>query len=213
VNLYSKALQTYLEEHTQELPQVMQDLHRRTYVEMLMPQMISGKVQGNFLSMIAKMINAQQILEIGTFTGFSSICFANAIGPNGKVHTIEMNQEYLEMAEDFWDKAGVRDKIDLHIGQAEKIIPQLDHQFDLVFIDGGKRHYPEFYDLVFSKIKVGGIILADNVLWSGQVLNEKKDILARALDQFNKTVNEDPRVENVILPLRDGVHMIRKVSD
>jgi len=210
MNLYNKNIQSYLEQHTDARSSILDELHRRTYVERLMPQMISGLVQGNFLSMICKLASANKILEIGTFTGYGTICLANAIDENGHVTTLEKNKEFTDIAQRFWDKAEVSHKITQHIGDAAQIIPTLNETWDMVFIDAAKKHYVAYFNLIFPSLKKGGLIIADNVLWSGKVITEPNDSISQKLDAFNKFVTEDTRVENVILPLRDGVHLIRK---
>lgn len=210
MNLYKKEVELYLEQHTKGRSRVLDELHRRTYVEMLMPQMISGLVQGNLLTMICKLIAAENILEIGTFTGYGTICLAHGIPDHGRITSIEKNKEFQQIAHSFWEKAGVTNKITQCIGDASEILKTLDQKWDLVFIDAAKKYYGEYYDLVLEQLKPGGLILADNVLWSGKVISDPDDPISNKLDLFNKKVTADPRVENLILPLRDGIHVIRK---
>lgn len=210
MNFFPESLDRYVEEHTETAGFVLQALQRETYARIYMPQMISGNVQGRFLSMISKLVKPQNILDIGTFTGYSAICLSEGLADEGMLYTIDNNEELQEMAERYFHKAGVNKKIKYMIGNAVEIIPQLHVQFDLVFIDADKENYSNYYDLVFEKLKPGGIILADNVLWSGKVLDEKKDAETKALLDFSNKVQQDSRVENVLLTIRDGLMLIRK---
>lgn len=210
MNLYNKEVQTYLEEHTKDRAEILDKLHRRTYVEMLMPQMISGLVQGNLLTMICKLIKAEQILEVGTFTGYGTICLADGIPDHGQITTVEKNREFEVIAQEHWKIAGVQSKITQVFGDASQVLKELNQEWDLVFIDAAKKYYSDYFDLVLDQLKPGGLILADNVLWSGKVITDPTDPISKQLDRFNKKITADPRVENVILPLRDGIHMIRK---
>jgi predicted O-methyltransferase YrrM len=172
--------------------------------------MLSGKVQGKFLSIISKMMNADRILEIGTFTGYSAICLAEGMKQDGQLITIDINEERVDIVQNAVESAGFEDKIICKIGAAEDIIPQLNEVFDLVFIDADKINYSLYFDLVIDKLRSGGIILADNVLWSGKVTDDKKDKDTLALLAFNQKVQQDIRVENVILSIRDGITLIYK---
>lgn len=172
--------------------------------------MMSGHIQGQLLSFISQMIQPKNILEIGTFSGYSTICLTKGLQKNGMIHTIEVNDELAYISNKYFEKANLQNKIKAHIGKAEDIIPTINLQFDIVFIDAGKKDYGHHYDLVFDKVNSGGYILADNVLWDGKVVQEKKDYGAKALDIFNKKIRQDERVENVLLPMRDGLMLIRK---
>lgn len=203
----------YAEGHTSAENEVLQGLNRETYANVLMPRMLSGHIQGRMLAMMSKMLNPRRILEIGTYTGYSALCFAEGLTDDGILHTIDINEELETMVRGYIAKAGMENKIKFHIGNALEIIPTLDETFDLVFIDADKENYSHYYDMVIGKLRKGGIIIADNVLWSGKVLDEKelaKDVETRALNEFNKKILADDRVENVLMPVRDGLNVIRK---
>ena len=202
----------YIDLHTDIEPDYLERINRKTHLLLVNPRMISGHFQGRFLSMIAKMQNPLRILELGTFTGYSALCLAEALPENGMLHTIEHNDELEDLIRENFDESGIAHKITLHIGDALEIIPTLDEQFDLVFIDADKREYIAYYDAVFDKLRSGGVVLADNTLWSDKVLepahpNDKQTI---ELLRFNDYVTNDRRVEKIIVPLRDGLTMIRK---
>lgn len=201
----------YTELHTTEEDPLLKELYRSTYLKTVHPQMISGKVQGQFLQMISRMIRPRRILEIGTFTGYSAYCLAAGLPDNGRLVTIEVNDELEPMTRDFFKKAGVEKIIDLIIGDARQIIPRLEGLFDLVFIDGNKEHYPEYYEICMKVLNNGGIMLADNVLWGGKVAGTPPlDHSSSRLDEFNKMVSQDPRTDQVLLTIRDGILLIRK---
>lgn len=207
-----KKIEDYALEHSQHESEVLKKLNRETFAKILMPRMLSGHMQGNLLSMLSKMIQPAQILEIGTYTGYSAICLAQGLQKEGKLHTIDINAELEKMVLSFFHEAGLTDKINYHIGNALEIIPRLNETFDLVFIDADKKNYAAYYDLVFDKVRGGGYIIADNVLWSGKVLEakEKMDADTKAIDSFNKKVHADKRVEHMLLPVRDGLMIVRK---
>jgi len=205
-------LQEYAEQHCSPESELLRKINRDTYAKVMMPRMLSGHLQGKVLSMISQMISPSRILEIGTYTGYSAICLASGLKANGKLITVDINEELEDRVRTYIKEAGLADKIDYRIGNATSLVPQLEETFDLVFIDADKENYSRYYDLVFDKIRVGGYILADNVLWSGKVLDQKPDKDTRAILEFNRKVQDDPRVENVLLPIRDGIMMIRKVS-
>ena len=175
--------------------------------------MISGTVQGKFLEIISQLIQPNRILEIGTFTAYSSICMARGLKEGGKLITIDVNNELQDTIQEFCEKAGLLDKIEFLLGNAMEIIPDLDEVFDFVFIDADKVNYSNYFDLVIPKTRIGGLIMADNVLWSGKVVEGKKDKSTQALIEFSDKVQNDSRVENVMLSIRDGIMMIRKVKD
>jgi caffeoyl-CoA O-methyltransferase len=177
-----------------------------------MPRMVSGHLQGRFLSMISHMIKPQFILEIGTYTGYSAICLAEGLSPNGKIITIDINEELETRVRGYFKEGELENKVDYRIGDAAKIIPALSNSFDLVFIDADKENYTLYYDLVFNKVPIGGFILADNVLWSGKVIQAKEDKDTKAIKDFNQKVYNDPRVKTMLLPLRDGIMMIQKIG-
>jgi caffeoyl-CoA O-methyltransferase len=200
----------YVEDHTTPESDLLKRINRDTNAQVLMPRMLSGQVQGRFLAMISHFIRPKYILEIGTYTGYSAICLAEGLAPEGKLITLDVNEELETRVRGYFQQAGLAERIDYRIGAAAKIIPTLEVMLDLVFIDADKENYALYYDLVFDKVKPGGAILADNVLWSGKVTQTKVDKDTRALIEFNKKVNLDNRVENLLLPLRDGIMMVRK---
>lgn len=207
------ALLAYCEAHTSEEDALLKKITRETQAKVLMPRMISGHLQGKMLEIFAKMLQPKTILEIGTYTGYSGICLARGLGKDGKLITLDINDELETMVRGFFEESGLAAQIDYRLGNAREIIPTLDGPFDLVFIDADKFYYAEYFDLIIDKVRPGGIILADNVLWSGKILVEKGhkiDKDTQALLDFNKKIQEDPRVENILLPIRDGVMMARK---
>lgn len=205
-------LQWYAEQHSTPESELLKRINRDTHARVTMPRMLSGHLQGRFLAMVSQMIKPQRILEIGTFTGYSALCLAEGLAPGGRLVTIDVNEELEEKVRTYFAEAGFSDRIDYRIGDAATIIPLLKERFDLVFIDADKEHYSRYFDLVIDLLPEGGIILADNVLWSGKVLQEKPDKDTRAIIAFNRKIQDDRRVENVLLPIRDGILMIRKVS-
>ena len=202
----------YSEDHTSQESDLLRRINRETYAEVLMPRMVSGHLQGRFLSMVSHMIKPQNILEIGTYTGYSAICLAEGMQPNGKLVTIDVNEELEKRVRGYFREGGLENKIDYLLGDAATIIPALNSSFDLVFIDADKENYAKYYELVFDKVPMGGYILADNVLWSGKVVQEKIDKDTKAIKSFNEKIQSDSRVENMLLPLRDGISLVRKVS-
>ena len=210
MNLVSPEIEKYIEAHTTDESEVLQKLNRKTQTDVLMPQMLSGKVQGQFLKFISQMLQPERVLEIGTFTGYAAICLAEGLTVNGKLFTIDINEELEAIVKTHVEKAGLQNKIVQIIGNAAQAIQQLDETFDLVFIDADKQNYGLYFDLVIDKVRTGGIILADNVLWSGKIINEQKDKDTQKLAEFNDKVQQDNRVENVIVSIRDGIMMIRK---
>ena len=210
MHLLSPQLEKYIEDHCTDEDAVSAKLNRFTHLNVLMPQMLSGKVQGQVLSMLSFMLRPRRVLEIGTFTGYAAIALAKGLPEDGLLHTIEVNPEQEVGIRKHVKEAGMDEKIKLHIGKAAEIIPTMEEQFDLVFIDADKQNYALYYDLVFDKVRAGGFIIADNVLWSGKVVEDKKDKDTLAIDAFNKKVNEDTRVDNVIASVRDGLLLIRK---
>lgn len=203
-------LQKYVGDHTSPESELLKKISRDTHAKILMPRMLSGHVQGRFLSMMSHLIQPKNILEVGTYTGYSAICLAEGLVAGGKLVTIDVNEELESRVRSYFSEAGLTEKIDYLIGDAAKIIPTLEIIFDLIFIDADKENYSAYYDLVFEKVRPGGLILADNVLWSGKVVKSKPDKDTRALLEFNQKVRTDSRVECMLLPLRDGMMMIRK---
>ncbi len=208
------ALLAYCESITSNEDPLLKKITRETQSKVLMPRMISGHLQGKMLELFAKMLSPKTILEIGTYTGYSGICLARGLKSGGKLITLDINDELESMVRGFFEESGLADQIDYRLGNAREIIPTLDGPFDMVFIDADKFYYSEYFDLIIDKVPSGGIILADNVLWSGKILVEegqKIDKDTRALLAFNQKIQDDPRVENILLPIRDGVLMARKL--
>ncbi len=201
----------YAEQFSSPEPDYLKELYRETHLKTMYPRMISGHLQGNFLRMISKMIKPRRILEIGTFTGYSAICLAQGLAPNGMLHTIDSNPETVAIGRKYFEKAGVGEKIIVHIGNAMKIIPELNELFDIIFIDADKENYLNYYKMVFNKLQPSGLILADNAFWDGKVLDEQTaDAETLGIIEFNKFILQDDRVDNLLLTLRDGLMMIRK---
>jgi caffeoyl-CoA O-methyltransferase len=203
-------LQKYVAVHTSPESELLKEIARDTHAKILMPRMLSGHVQGRFLSMISQMVRPEKILEVGTYTGYSAVCLAEGLSSDGLLITLDKNEELEDRVRTYFAKAGLQGKIEYRVGDAATIIPLLKHTFDLVFIDADKENYSTYYDLIFDKVRPGGFILADNVLWSGKVVKAKPDKDTRALIEFNQKVRNDARVDCMLLPLRDGIMMIRK---
>lgn len=203
----------YAEEHTSTEADYLFELYRETHLKTMYPRMISGHLQGQFLNMVSCMMRPKRILEIGTFTGYSSINLAQGLTEGGILHTIDSNAESVEIGKKYFEKAGVREKIIIHIGNALEVVKSLDETWDLVFIDADKENYLNYYYMVFDKVRTGGFILADNAFWSGKVFEKQKtnDKEVEGIIAFNNFVQNDDRVENMLLPLRDGVMMVRKL--
>tara|TARA_R110002096_G_scaffold276109_1_gene469872 strand:+ start:80177 stop:80821 length:645 start_codon:yes stop_codon:yes gene_type:complete len=204
----------YAENHSQKESQVLSDLNRSTRAKVLQPRMLSGHLQGRVLSMFSKMIKPQRILEIGTYTGYSAICLAEGLSPEGKLISLDVNEEIEDFAKSYFEKSGFADSIEMIVGDALKIIPQLNEKWDLVFIDADKENYLNYLKLLLDNVNIGGYIIADNVLWSGKVVQEIKedDEETKALVEFNSWVQENEKLENVLLPIRDGLMVCRKVQ-
>lgn len=202
----------YIGHHTSPESEVLRNLNYETHAKVLMPRMLSGHLQGRVLSMLSHMIQPLQILEIGTYTGYSALCLAEGLAPGGVLHTIDINDELNGMVNRYIEKAGMQEKIKTYLGNALSIIPSLNYQFDLVFIDADKINYSAYYDLVFDKIRPGGYVIADNVLWSGKIIlpEDQLDKDTRALQAFNAKVHADSRTDHVLMPVRDGLMVIRK---
>ena len=213
MNDFLNKINQYCEAHTSPQPPLLHQLERETHLKTLAPQMLSGHLQGQFLGMLSKIQQPRAILEIGAFTGYAAICLAQGLPEGGTLHTIEANPELEYLIRKYISLAGLDEKIHLHIGDAREVIPALPGPFDLVFIDAGKQDYGHYYDLVIDKVSNGGLIIADNVLWSGKVVSgeREQDQDAAAIHQFNEKVQRDDRVENIMLPLRDGLLIARKV--
>ncbi len=206
-------IEEYCKSHTTEESSLLKKLYRETHLKVLFPRMLSGHLQGMFLQMISKIIQPTQILEIGTYTGYSAICLAQGLVYGGTLHTIEKNQELENIIINYFEMAGIKNMTKVYFGNALNIIPSIDQTFDLVFIDADKENYLNYYNLVFDKLRKGGIIIADNALWNGKVLQKinPKDKETTGIAKFNQAVQKDEKVENMILPLRDGLMIIRKL--
>lgn len=203
-------IEEYAHLHTEPEPELLQKLNRETHAKVLYPRMLSGHLQGRFLSMVSKMIRPKYILEIGTYTGYSALCLAEGLQPDGKLITLDINEELESICRRYFSQSPYHQQIELRIGDAKAIIPQLNHVFDLVFIDADKENYLFYYELLIPKLPSGAFILADNVLWSGKVLDEQyKDKETQSLREFNTHILNDKRVEKLLLPVRDGVMVIR----
>ena len=207
-----KGIEDYSLAHSQAESEILKKVNRETHAKVMQPRMLSGHMQGNFLAMLSHMIRPVQVLEIGTYTGYSAICLAQGLQKGGKLHTIDVNEELEKRVRGYFKEAGLEDNISYYVGDATKIIPSINEKFDLVFIDADKKNYSAYYDLVFDKVNSGGFIVADNVLWSGKILDleKNKDADTLLIDAYNKKVHNDPRVEHMLLPLRDGLMIARK---
>jgi len=206
-------LDDYVVAHSQKEPKLLQQLNRETYQKILQPRMLSGHYQGRLLSMLSKLINPKNILEIGTYTGYSAICLAEGMQQDGELHTIDVNEELFDFQRKYFNKSGFGNQIHQHLGNALEIIPKLETNFDLVFIDADKENYTNYFNCIIDKLNTGGVILSDNVLWSGKVLDtafHKDDTSTPALIEYNKILNTDKRIETVLLPIRDGLTISRK---
>jgi caffeoyl-CoA O-methyltransferase len=191
---------------------VLEDLYRQTHVRFINPNMVCGHIQGKFLEMISKMINPSIILEIGTFTGYSAICLARGLKSDGQLITIESNDELTDFTHSYFIKAGVDEKISQMTGRAQEVIPELNQVFDLVYIDGDKREYVDYYNLTIDRVRTNGYIIADNVLWGGKIYDKNtKDPQSRGIIEFNEMISRQKNIENIILTLRDGIMIIRKM--
>ena len=212
MDFISKKLDNYCTEHTSAATKVLEELNHETHTSVLNPRMISGHLQGQFLSLLSQLIEPKCIVEIGTYTGYSAICLAKGLTIDGVLHTIEVNEELEEMNRRYFKKADLEHQIVQHIGDALNILPNLDLKIDLAFIDADKKNYPLYFDLLIEKMNPGGLIIADNVLWSGKVIEklDPSDQATKALLEYNNKIHEDPRVENILLPLRDGLMLCRK---
>ena len=201
----------YAIEHTQEEPELLQQLNKETWQKIMAPRMLSGHFQGRLLSMISKLIQPKTILEIGTYTGYSALCLAEGMKMNGVLHTIDHNEELVEIQKKYFDKSDFKKNIIQHLGNALEIIPKIKEKFDLVFIDADKSNYVNYFNALIGKMNSGGLILSDNVLWSGKVIEpvNSKDIDTITLMEYNKLLKNDPRLETVLLPIRDGLTISR----
>jgi predicted O-methyltransferase YrrM len=204
-------LETYIGNHSEEEPELLRQLSRETHLKVLQPRMITGHLQGRLLSTISKILRPQFILEIGTYTGYSALCLAEGLRNDGELHTIDINEELADIQQRYIDKSPYADRIKRHTGNAIDIVPQLNHSFDLVYIDAEKKEYLSYFEVVMPKIHPGSLLLSDNVLWSGKVLEPaaEGDKSTAVLQQYNRLLKEDPRLETVLLPIRDGLTISR----
>ena len=204
-------LDDYVVAHSQKEPELLQQLSRETWQKVLAPRMLSGHFQGRVLSMVSKLINPKNVLEIGTYTGYSALCLVEGIQPKGQLHTIDTNEELYDLQRKYFDKSGFGNQIIQHTGNALNIIPTIDKTFDLVFIDADKQNYPNYLEIILPKLKSGSVILSDNVLWTGKVIEktQKGDKDTEALLKYNKMINEHSQLETVLLPIRDGLTLSR----
>lgn len=211
MHFLSPSIEDYIRDHSEKEPELLRELTRETHLKVIQPRMITGHFQGRVLSMLAKLISPKYILEIGTYTGYSAICLAEGLQKGGELHTIDINEELNSMQRRYFDKSGFGAQIIQHTGNALDIIPNLEIVFDLVFIDAEKNDYPNYFEAILKKTKQGSVILSDNVLWSGKVVEplNPKDRATKTLLQYNKKLQEDPRVETVLLPVRDGLTLSR----
>jgi caffeoyl-CoA O-methyltransferase len=205
-------LEKYILDHTTSEDPLLEDLYRQTHLRFVNPNMVSGHLQGIFLEFISKMVQPSSILEIGTFTGYSAICLAKGLRPGGILVTIEINDELAAFAGSYFEKAGLSASIEQLTGNALELVPGLDRQFDLVFIDGDKREYIAYYRTIINKVRPGGFIIADNVLWGGKAMeSDSKDPQTKGIIEFNEMMQNEPGVEKVLLPFRDGLLLIRRI--
>ena len=206
-------LDNYVVNHSEDEPELLRELTRETYQKILQPRMLSGHYQGRLLSMISKLTHPKNILEIGTYTGYSALCLAEGLTDDGELHTIDINEELVDFQRTYFDKSPYGKQIFQHLGNALEIIPSLHKTFDLIFIDADKDNYPAYFKVIIDKLNPGGIILSDNVLWSGKVIEPLKedDFSTKALLEYNTLLKEDKRIETVVLPIRDGLTISRKI--
>ena len=211
MHFISQELEDYIEQHSEKEPELLAALNKETYQKILLPRMLSGHFQGRVLSMLSKLIRPVNILEIGTYTGYSALCLCEGMQEGGQLHTIDIKEELVDFQRKHFDKSPWGKQIIQHLGEAVAIIPDLDSKFDLVFIDADKENYLNYFELILPKMNKGGIILSDNVLWSGKVLEplQKNDTSTKILLEYNLLLKNDPRVETVLLPIRDGLTVSR----
>lgn len=211
MHFISEELENYIVNHSATEPELLQQLNKETYQKILQPRMLSGHFQGRVLSMLSKIINPKHILELGTYTGYATLCLAEGLKTDGTIDTIDINEELEDIQQKYFNQSNYKEQIIQHVGNALDIIPTLNKKFDLVFIDADKENYINYWKLIVPMMNKGGIILSDNVLWSGKVLEEvqKNDKSTPILLEYNKMINEDARVETVLLPIRDGLTVSR----
>ena len=212
MNFLPEDIENYTASHSEKESDLLEELNHETWEKILNPRMLSGHLQGRILSMLSHMVKPKYILEIGTFTAYSSLCLVEGLTIDGHIDTIDINEELQPIVTKYLNKSKLSKKITCHIGNATEIIPKLDKKYDLIFIDADKSNYSNYYNLVFDKLSPGGYIIADNVLWNGKITQPiaETDIDTKAILEFNKMVHEDKRVQNVLLPVRDGLMILRK---
>ena len=206
-------IQKYISDNSQSESLILKELNRYTNSKVILPRMLSGHVQGRFLSMISKLVSPEIVVEVGTYTGYSCLCLAEGLKKNGKIITIEKNEEFASIAKKFFDKSKYKEKISLLVEDATSAIENINEKIDLAFIDADKINYTKYYDMLFPKLKAGGLIVADNVLWSGKVTEEVSDNETQSIKNFNTKVKNDERVENLIVGIRDGIMVCKKIKD
>ena len=212
MTLLDARLAEYIAEHTSPEPPVLQEIRRNTYLKALYPRMVSGHFQGRLLALISKLVRPERILEIGTYTGYSAICLAEGMSPTGVLTTLEKNEELRYLIDQHLGMAGVKEQVEVRFGIAADLLVELTDTYDLIFIDADKQNYVRYYEAVLPRLHRGGVLLADNVLWGGKVLTEKEsDKETKGLREFNNFVTKDPRVEQLLLPVRDGIMLVRKL--
>jgi len=214
MHFLSQDLEDYIEQHSEAEPELLRKLNKETYQKILLPRMCSGHFQGRVLSMLSKLVRPLNILEIGTFTGYAALCLCEGMQKNGEFHTIDIKEELVDFQRKYFDLSGFGTQMYQHLGEALTVIPTIDLKFDLVFIDADKENYINYFHLILPKMNVGGIILSDNVLWSGKVVEplQKNDVSTKVLLEYNALLKNDPRVETVLLPIRDGLTVSRVVG-
>ncbi|MBE51289.1 MAG: methyltransferase [Flavobacteriales bacterium] len=212
MNIINNEIEEYVNSHTQKETKILKEINSDTWKKTINPRMLSGHLQGRFLSMFSQLITPNSIIEIGTFTGYSALCLAEGLPNNGKLYTIDNNEEHLKIAQHNFSKSEYKKNIFIREGEALEIIPEINENFQLAFIDADKENYCKYYEMLMQKIDVNGYIIADNVLWSGKVL-DPKDNETKALDDYNKLTYADHRTENYLLPIRDGLMISKKISD
>ena len=210
MNFISDQLQQYINDHSMEESDLLKALDRETHQKVLQPRMLSGSYQGRLLALLAKMIGPKKILEVGTYTGYASLCLAEGLTTGGSIDTIDHNEELADMQRRYFDQSPYGSQIVQHLGEAKDILKTLTGPYDLVFLDADKENYPHYFDLIIDKLETGGILLSDNVLWSGKVLEKATDEATSSLQEYNHKINTDVRVETVVLPIRDGLTITRK---
>lgn len=213
MNFISEALEDYVAAHSAGEPELLQQLNRETHQKMLQPRMLSGHFQGRLLSLFSKLVSPSRVLEVGTYTGYATLCLAEGLAPDGIIDTIDINEELLDFQRKYFDASPWGTQIRQHLGNALEIIPELDATFDLVFIDADKENYAAYYEMIVPKMNKGGLIISDNVLWSGKVLEavNQKDESTKSLVHYNRLLASDARVETLLLPVRDGLTVSRVI--